>query len=99
MDTRRYVVKWGRGLSQIDADVSRLPQAFNAFLVLCALHPRFNQHILLMQALAPLVRLRRKVRFDNTQVRAIMKFVKVIIHYYRKVNALQGISMKIWLGN
>lgn len=52
-----------------------------------------------MQALAPLVRLRRKVRFDNTQVRAIMKFVKVIIHYYRKVNALQGISMKIWLGN
>ncbi|KAL7741348.1 hypothetical protein ACLKA6_013791 [Drosophila palustris] len=54
-------------------------QAFNAFLVLCALHPRFNQHILLMQAMAPLARLHRQVRFDHTHVRAIMKFVKVII--------------------
>ncbi|EDW64173.1 lipase 1 [Drosophila virilis] len=51
-------------------------QAFNAFLVLCSLHPRFNQHILLMQAMAPLARLHRQVRFDAAQVRAIMKFVK-----------------------
>ncbi|KAH8248676.1 hypothetical protein KR032_002056 [Drosophila birchii] len=51
-------------------------QAFNAFLVLCSLHPRFNQRIRLMQALAPLARLRRKVRFDSNQVRHLMKFVK-----------------------
>ncbi|XP_062137892.1 lipase 1 [Drosophila sulfurigaster albostrigata] len=51
-------------------------QAFNAFLVLCALHPRFNQHIQLIQALAPLARLHRQVRFDHTHVRDIMKFVK-----------------------
>ncbi|XP_030555715.1 lipase 1 isoform X3 [Drosophila novamexicana] len=51
-------------------------QAFNAFLVLCSLHPRFNQHILLMQAMAPLARLHRQVRFDSAQVRVIMKFVK-----------------------
>ncbi|TDG48649.1 hypothetical protein AWZ03_004978 [Drosophila navojoa] len=51
-------------------------QAFNAFLVLCALQPRFNQHIQLMQGLAPLARLHRQVRFDAAHVRAIMKFVK-----------------------
>ncbi|XP_017025395.1 lipase 1 [Drosophila kikkawai] len=51
-------------------------QAFNAFLVLCSVHPRFNQRIRLMQALAPLARLRRKVRFDSNQVRHLMKFVK-----------------------
>lgn len=47
-----------------------------------------------MQALAPLARLRRKVRFDNSHVLAIMKFVKVIILYYRKVNTMREISMK-----
>ncbi|XP_034666705.1 lipase 1, partial [Drosophila subobscura] len=51
-------------------------QAFNAFLVLCSLHPRFNQRIQLMQALAPLSRLHRQVRFDAAQVRSLMKFVK-----------------------
>ncbi|KAH8391678.1 hypothetical protein KR200_001590 [Drosophila serrata] len=52
------------------------PEAFNAFLVLCSVHPRFNQRIRLMQALAPLARLRRQVRFDSNQVRHLMKFVK-----------------------
>nr|XP_044249488.1 lipase 1 [Drosophila takahashii] len=51
-------------------------QAFNAFLVLCSVHPRFNQRIQLMQALAPLARLHRQVRFDSFQVRHLMKFVK-----------------------
>ncbi|XP_052850826.1 lipase 1 isoform X2 [Drosophila gunungcola] len=51
-------------------------QAFNAFLVLCAVHPRFNQRIQLMQAMAPLARLHRQVRFDSYQVRHLMKFVK-----------------------
>uniref|UniRef100_A0A6P4EQD1 Lipase n=1 Tax=Drosophila rhopaloa TaxID=1041015 RepID=A0A6P4EQD1_DRORH len=51
-------------------------QAFNAFLVLCTVHPRFNQRIQLMQALAPLARLHRQVRFDAFQVRHLMKFVK-----------------------
>ncbi|EDW76531.1 uncharacterized protein Dwil_GK15509 [Drosophila willistoni] len=51
-------------------------QAFNAFLVLCAMQPRFNQRILLIQALAPLAQLHRQVRFDSAQVRAVMKFVK-----------------------
>jgi len=41
-------------------------------------HPRFNQRIQLMQALAPLARLHRQVRFDSFQVRHLMKFVKVI---------------------
>ncbi|XP_030383251.1 lipase 1 [Scaptodrosophila lebanonensis] len=51
-------------------------QAFNAFLVLCALQPRYNQRILLMQALAPLARLRHYARFDNSQVLRVMKFIK-----------------------
>ncbi|ALC38104.1 Lip2 [Drosophila busckii] len=51
-------------------------QAFNAFLVLCALQPRYQQHIALMQALAPLTQLHEQVRFDARQVRNIMKFVK-----------------------
>ncbi|EDW87976.1 lipase 1 [Drosophila yakuba] len=51
-------------------------QAFNAFLVLCAVHPRFSQRIQLIQALAPLARLHRQVRFDSFQVRHLMKFVK-----------------------
>ncbi|ALC39737.1 maker522, partial [Drosophila busckii] len=51
-------------------------QAFNAFLVLCALQPRYQQHIALMQALAPLSQLHEQVRFDARQVRNIMKFVK-----------------------
>ncbi|XP_017075927.2 lipase 1 [Drosophila eugracilis] len=51
-------------------------QAFNAFLVLCSVHPRFNQRIQLMQALAPLARLHRQVRFDSFQVRNFMKFIK-----------------------
>ncbi|KAH8410631.1 hypothetical protein KR009_007732 [Drosophila setifemur] len=51
-------------------------QAFNAFLVLCSVHPRFNQHIQLIQAMAPLARLHRHVSFDSTQVRHLMKFVK-----------------------
>ncbi|EDW25496.1 GL26392 [Drosophila persimilis] len=51
-------------------------QAFNAFLVLCSMHPRFNQRIQLMQALAPLARLHGQVRFDSAQVRSLMKFVK-----------------------
>ncbi|KAH8285739.1 hypothetical protein KR018_001805 [Drosophila ironensis] len=51
-------------------------QAFNAFLVLCSMHPRFNQRIQLIQAMAPLARLHRQVRFDSTQVRRLMKFVK-----------------------
>ncbi|XP_017059192.1 lipase 1 [Drosophila ficusphila] len=51
-------------------------QAFNAFLVLCSVHPRFNQRIQLIQGLAPLARLHRQVRFDSNQVRRLMKFVK-----------------------
>nr|XP_043068530.1 lipase 1 [Drosophila bipectinata] len=51
-------------------------QAFNAFLVLCSMHPRFNQRIKLIQAMAPLARLHRQVQFDSTHVRHLMKFVK-----------------------
>ncbi|XP_069962382.1 lipase 1 [Bactrocera oleae] len=33
------------------------PRALNAFLVLCSVHPEYNERILLMQALAPIVQL------------------------------------------
>lgn len=48
------------------------------------MHPRFNQRIRLIQAMAPLARLHRQVQFDSTQVRHLMKFVKVIpINFYQ----------------
>ncbi|XP_017494240.1 PREDICTED: lipase 1-like, partial [Rhagoletis zephyria] len=51
-------------------------QAVNAFLVLCSIHPDYNERILLMQALAPIVQLHDFVRFKADDVRRIMRFVK-----------------------
>lgn len=50
--------------------------------MLCAVHPRFNQRIQLIQALAPLARLHRQVKFDSFQVRQLMKFIKVIAGHF-----------------
>ncbi|XP_004524840.1 lipase 1 [Ceratitis capitata] len=51
-------------------------QALNAFLVLCSMHPEYNERIQLMQALAPIVQLHELVRFKSDDVRRIMRFVK-----------------------
>ncbi|XP_054082567.1 lipase 1 [Zeugodacus cucurbitae] len=51
-------------------------QALNAFLVLCSVHPEYNERILLMQALAPIVQLHGFVRFKSGDVRRVMRFVK-----------------------
>ncbi|XP_053960573.1 lipase 1 [Anastrepha ludens] len=51
-------------------------QALNAFLVLCSMHPEYNERILLMQALAPIVQLHDLVRFKSVDVRRVMRFVK-----------------------
>ncbi|XP_050338919.1 lipase 1 [Bactrocera neohumeralis] len=51
-------------------------QALNAFLVLCSVHPEYNERILLMQALAPIVQLHGFVRFKSGDVRRVMRYVK-----------------------
>ncbi|XP_018788030.1 PREDICTED: lipase 1 [Bactrocera latifrons] len=68
-------------------------QALNAFLVLCSVHPEYNERILLMQALAPIVQLHGFVRFKTDDVRQVMRYVKSIEPLlYGQL--LQGASLK-----